>query len=129
MTLGENKNSGVSGGVTAVTSTVGNGVGGLLGTVGGVVGATGRGGMSLCLPPSLSPLYIVCVISLCCLSDFLPLPQLFSTSFHPLFNLSLPPVSHFLSLHSHQPPTTISPNPTPQSDLRTRPSNRVQTQR
>lgn len=46
MPLSENKNSGVSGGVTAVTSTVGNGVGGLLGTVGGVVGAAGRGGMS-----------------------------------------------------------------------------------
>lgn len=45
MPLSENKNSGVSGGVTAVTSTVGNGVGGLLGTVGGVVGAAGRGGM------------------------------------------------------------------------------------
>lgn len=44
MALGDDKKSGVSGGVTAVTSTVGNGVGGLLGTVGGVVGAAGRGG-------------------------------------------------------------------------------------
>lgn len=44
MTLGDNKkNEGISGSVTAVTSTVGNGVGGLLGTVGGIVGATGRG--------------------------------------------------------------------------------------
>lgn len=43
MTLGNDKHSGVEGGVTAVTSTVGNGVGGLLGTVGGVVGAAGRG--------------------------------------------------------------------------------------
>ncbi|KAJ7037161.1 hypothetical protein C8F04DRAFT_1257388 [Mycena alexandri] len=44
MALGDDKRSGVSGGVTAVTSTVGNGVGGVLGTVGGVVGAAGRGG-------------------------------------------------------------------------------------
>lgn len=42
MALGNDK-KGVQGGVTAVTSTVGNGVGGLLGTVGGVVGAAGRG--------------------------------------------------------------------------------------
>jgi hypothetical protein len=43
MPIGEDKRSGVSGGVTAVTSTVGNGVGGLLGTVGDVTGAAGRG--------------------------------------------------------------------------------------
>lgn len=46
MPIGENKNSGVAGGVTAVTSTVGNGVGGLLGTVGGVTGAAARGSKS-----------------------------------------------------------------------------------
>ncbi|KAH8834023.1 hypothetical protein DL96DRAFT_1579176 [Flagelloscypha sp. PMI_526] len=39
----ENRNNGVRQGVTGVTSTVGNGVGGLVGTVGGVVGETGRG--------------------------------------------------------------------------------------
>lgn len=52
MALGDDKKSGVSGATTAVTSTVGNGVGGLLGTVGGVVGAASRGGMDsprLCL--------------------------------------------------------------------------------
>ncbi|KAJ7807598.1 hypothetical protein B0H14DRAFT_2872338 [Mycena olivaceomarginata] len=43
MPIGEDKRCGVSGGVTAVTSTVGNGVGGLLGTVGDVTGAAGRG--------------------------------------------------------------------------------------
>lgn len=47
MPIGENKNSGVAGGVTAVTSTIGNGVGGLLGTVGGVTGAAARGSESL----------------------------------------------------------------------------------
>ncbi|KAI5247768.1 hypothetical protein E4T43_01745 [Aureobasidium subglaciale] len=44
MALGDDKKSGVAGGVTAVTSTLGNGVGGLLGTVGGVTGAAARGG-------------------------------------------------------------------------------------
>jgi len=44
MAIGEDKKSGVAGGVTAVTSTVGNGVGGLLGTVGSVTGAAARGG-------------------------------------------------------------------------------------
>ncbi|THY01509.1 hypothetical protein D6D03_05735 [Aureobasidium pullulans] len=43
MAFGDDKNSGVAGGVTAVTSTVGNGVGGLLGTVGSVTGAAARG--------------------------------------------------------------------------------------
>lgn len=43
MAVGDDKKGSVQGGVTAVTSTVGNGVGGLLGTVGGVVGAAGRG--------------------------------------------------------------------------------------
>ncbi|KAI5203961.1 hypothetical protein E4T39_03927 [Aureobasidium subglaciale] len=43
MVLGDDKKSGVAGGVTAVTSTLGNGVGGLLGTVGGVTGAAARG--------------------------------------------------------------------------------------
>lgn len=43
MPLDNNKNSGVSGAATAVTSTVGNGVGGLSRTIGGIVGATGRG--------------------------------------------------------------------------------------
>ncbi|KAF5876878.1 uncharacterized protein Bfra_001233 [Botrytis fragariae] len=38
-----NDKSGVSGGVTWVTSTVGNGVSGVTNTVGGVVGAVGRG--------------------------------------------------------------------------------------
>lgn len=46
MAIGEDKKSGVAGGVTAVTSTVGNGVGGLLGTVGSVTGAAARGGKS-----------------------------------------------------------------------------------
>lgn len=41
----DNKSSsnGMTGAATAVTSTVGNGVGGVLGTVGGVVGVVGRG--------------------------------------------------------------------------------------
>ena len=43
MTFEGNKNSGATGAVTAVTSTVGNGVGGVTRTVGGVVGAAGRG--------------------------------------------------------------------------------------
>jgi hypothetical protein len=43
MALGEDKKSGVSSGVTTVTSTIGNGVGGLLGTVGSVTGAAARG--------------------------------------------------------------------------------------
>lgn len=43
MPIGEDKKSGVAGGVTAVTSTLGNGVGGLLSTVGGVTGAAARG--------------------------------------------------------------------------------------
>ena len=38
-----NNNSGAKDGVTAVTSTVGNTVGGLTNTVGGIVGAAGRG--------------------------------------------------------------------------------------
>lgn len=42
--LFEDKNkTGATGAVTGVTSTLGNGVGGLLGTAGGVLGATGRG--------------------------------------------------------------------------------------
>ncbi|CAD0029432.1 unnamed protein product [Aureobasidium pullulans] len=50
MAFGDDKNSGVAGGVTAVTSTVGNGVGGLLGTVGvggTVTGVTGNAGKPL----------------------------------------------------------------------------------
>ena len=39
----DNKNSGASGAATAVTSTLGNLVGGLSNTAGGIVGATGRG--------------------------------------------------------------------------------------
>ncbi|KAH8824748.1 hypothetical protein DL96DRAFT_1614937 [Flagelloscypha sp. PMI_526] len=39
----ENRNNGVKQGVTGVTSTLGNAVGGIVGTVGGVVGSAGRG--------------------------------------------------------------------------------------
>jgi hypothetical protein len=56
MAIGQDNKSGVAGGVTAVTSTVGNGVGGLLGTVGSVTGAAARGGKLiryLCLKPVL----------------------------------------------------------------------------
>jgi hypothetical protein len=47
MAIGQDNKSGVAGGVTAVTSTVGNGVGGLLGTVGSVTGAAARGSKSV----------------------------------------------------------------------------------
>lgn len=56
MAIGQDNKSGVAGGVTAVTSTVGNGVGGLLGTVGSVTGAAARGGKLIrhvCLNPVL----------------------------------------------------------------------------
>lgn len=43
MTLDNNKNSGISGTATTVTSALGNGVGGISRTLGGVVGAAGRG--------------------------------------------------------------------------------------
>jgi hypothetical protein len=46
MAIGQD-NKGVASGVTAITSTVGNGVGGLLGTVGSVTGAAARGSKSI----------------------------------------------------------------------------------